>query len=733
MWTPGDVSNNEVLTPDDHLYASHINELRAATDQKQPADADLTAIAGLTPANNDFLQRKSGGWINRTIAQVRSDLGVVLNTAADIISGAKIFLRGALLDKGNHSFDIAAYGGVNDGVTDNASAIADCRADMIAAGGGEMYFGPGKWYYSTANLGGNYIRIKGAGIDATTLIPSAVATGGNGDGIRIIGTTNNFIKHPEIRDLTIDCSNQYPNGQLDSVPATYSNGVTLQNVHYPKVKNVKVVKPFGYGVQISSSDGHAPFVRFPVVKNLYVEGERGGYDSLGGGGIIGGLVDGLYVYPAEDGTNPNGTAQDWTNHFGCVFKNIHAYTTFVHGISANATPAVPATNTRLVNPFAYPVTVAITGTVSSVVINEITQTPAATYTLPGFGTILLTYSTPPTWTWTPPVAPSVPASGVAANNPFAFPVPVTITGGTVSAVSINGVSQPGTSGYFLVPVGGTITITYSVAPIWSWATVATSEAIAFDYGATDATYEDCSVNGFQNGFLLGNITNNILSKDITLINCKTFNTAFNGIKTNVSSGLGIPGLRLLGNTIDRFGMLGAAAAIDVLGASDFEIKDTNYGAYGNTSYALNLRSDGVNNSRDGSVTNNHFPKNTIYTLLLTAVSKVSVKNNPGVNPDNIYDVGNSGSSKTINRIDGDMQTISVTANTVITVADGKVPDDLLTLKFINTGSYTASLSGNVKKAGGSFGITSGAGSIDIITLRWDGSFWIETGRVTAIA
>jgi hypothetical protein len=42
----------------------------------QPLDSDLTAIAALTPSNDDFIQRKSGAWTNRTIAQVRTDLAI---------------------------------------------------------------------------------------------------------------------------------------------------------------------------------------------------------------------------------------------------------------------------------------------------------------------------------------------------------------------------------------------------------------------------------------------------------------------------------------------------------------------------------------------------------------------------------------------------------------------------------------------------------------------------------
>lgn len=42
----------------------------------QPVDADLTAIAGLTPGDNDVLQRKAGAWTNRTPAQLKTDLAL---------------------------------------------------------------------------------------------------------------------------------------------------------------------------------------------------------------------------------------------------------------------------------------------------------------------------------------------------------------------------------------------------------------------------------------------------------------------------------------------------------------------------------------------------------------------------------------------------------------------------------------------------------------------------------
>ena len=53
----------------------------------QPYDSDLTAIAGLTPTNDDILQRKSGAWTNRTMSQLRTDLGGFGTTAGTFAEG----------------------------------------------------------------------------------------------------------------------------------------------------------------------------------------------------------------------------------------------------------------------------------------------------------------------------------------------------------------------------------------------------------------------------------------------------------------------------------------------------------------------------------------------------------------------------------------------------------------------------------------------------------------------
>jgi hypothetical protein len=64
--------------------------------------------------------------------------------------------------------------------------------------------------------------------------------------------------------------------------------------------------------------------------------------------------------------------------------------------------------------------------------------------------------------------PALPASGVSVTNSNFWPEQITINGGTVSQVQINGGVTGRTSGSFSLPQGSSIIITYSVAPTWSW-------------------------------------------------------------------------------------------------------------------------------------------------------------------------------------------------------------------------------------------------------------------------
>jgi hypothetical protein len=60
--------------PDSAVYARQDYDWVPLDMVFQPLDSDLTAIAALTPTNDDVLQRKAGAWVNRTIAQLITDL-----------------------------------------------------------------------------------------------------------------------------------------------------------------------------------------------------------------------------------------------------------------------------------------------------------------------------------------------------------------------------------------------------------------------------------------------------------------------------------------------------------------------------------------------------------------------------------------------------------------------------------------------------------------------------------
>lgn len=77
--------------------------------------------------------------------------------------------------------------------------------------------------------------------------------------------------------------------------------------------------------------------------------------------------------------------------------------------------------------------------------------------------------------------PGVPSSGTATTNLVANStgtvVAVTISAGTIANVYVNGTQAGTAAGLYLVPAGGTISITYSVAPTWAWALPQTSASV----------------------------------------------------------------------------------------------------------------------------------------------------------------------------------------------------------------------------------------------------------------
>jgi hypothetical protein len=77
--------------------------------------------------------------------------------------------------------------------------------------------------------------------------------------------------------------------------------------------------------------------------------------------------------------------------------------------------------------------------------------------------------------------PGVPGSGTPVVSTFNYTVRVTITGGTMSNVVVNGVSVGTGAGTYVVPAFGSITLTYTVAPTWNWFSLGTSHTVLSQY------------------------------------------------------------------------------------------------------------------------------------------------------------------------------------------------------------------------------------------------------------
>lgn len=63
----------------DTAITNSTNHIAAANPHSgsQASSAELSAIAGIAPANDDFIQRKGGVWVKRTVQQVTDDLNIV--------------------------------------------------------------------------------------------------------------------------------------------------------------------------------------------------------------------------------------------------------------------------------------------------------------------------------------------------------------------------------------------------------------------------------------------------------------------------------------------------------------------------------------------------------------------------------------------------------------------------------------------------------------------------------
>ncbi len=188
----------------------------------QAYNADLAAIAGLTPTNDDILQRKAGAWTNRTVAQFKTDLGLatiatsgsasdlgtgtvplarlanITNTeisASAAIAYSKLNLTGAIVN-GDLAGSIANNKLTNSSITIAGSSTslggsitASTILDSIGSTRGSvLYRGASGWAILTPGTSGHYLQSQGSGAD-----PQWAAVSGSGDVVGPSSSVDNEI------------------------------------------------------------------------------------------------------------------------------------------------------------------------------------------------------------------------------------------------------------------------------------------------------------------------------------------------------------------------------------------------------------------------------------------------------------------------------------------------------------------------------------------------------------
>lgn len=99
----------------------------------QPLDSDLTAFAALTPTNDDIVQRKSGAWTNRTMAQLWADLNALNTVTAytpTITAGAGTFTSVAATGEYQKLQDKLYYVSIDIVITTNGTAATNVKATL---------------------------------------------------------------------------------------------------------------------------------------------------------------------------------------------------------------------------------------------------------------------------------------------------------------------------------------------------------------------------------------------------------------------------------------------------------------------------------------------------------------------------------------------------------------------------------------------------------------------------
>lgn len=280
-------------------------------------------------------------------------------------------------------------------------------------------------------------------------------------------------------------------------------------------------------------------------------------------------------------------------------------------------------------------------------------------------------------------------------------------------------------------------------------------AIKLDMGCYDSLWSNVDIGRAWRGVIISNggdgnhSLNHVLTwghanagtylfqSDGVLFNDCTWDQNFgDGIIIDGCNGVSLTGCKASNNSfrdtanIFGFGVIGTVnvnSGVKVQNASsNINFNGTVFrNPNGGQKYGLEVKDTSVVSLQGGSIVDSN-----TAPISIGATARLSVKNTWGLNPDLVYAIGNSGTTKTIDRINGNYQTITMNNNCTFTFTSGLMIGDTITLELTqdSTGSRLATWPPNFKKVGGTLTLSTGVNAVDVIKFAWDGTNWVEVER-----
>ena len=421
--------------------------------------------------------------LSATISSVQSATQITMSVAASVaVSGTSY-----------------TYG------TDDTAAIQAALNTANANAGGVVLFPPGNYSITAPLVFYSKVNMWGSGIE-TTIITRATSSNTidvvqSYDVVALEGTNSTGgVYNFTIKDLTIDGGGTGTTGYGLRI---YGLGYILQNLRIRNMPQSGIRSEWS-----STPTPTAPDSMEAQIINVKVH--NNGSDGITWLGPHDSQVVNVIAYSNTGiGFNFVGTG----NGIGTIVINAHAYantggsyvlgvpTTLIQCISDEAGSTngvvIGAVDCQMIGGAIFGMTTgnAITlgygGTASGTIIRGVSVRSVgyALYVISDGGNNVIDLSTTSaTVLWTanttisastkldirtstsmgPQPSPTVPASTVGHLNTFSVPMSVVISGGTVTAIAINGTDTGLTSGTVPLLPGQTITLTYSAVPTWVW-------------------------------------------------------------------------------------------------------------------------------------------------------------------------------------------------------------------------------------------------------------------------